>query len=224
MGIEFDPGDVERLGQYLALLLETNKTHNLTAVRDPDEAWTRHVLDSLSLLPLIASAAARTVIDVGSGGGLPGLPLAIVMPDVHFTLLEATGKKARFLAQTADRLHVANVAVVNDRAETVGQDASHHRERYDLATARAVGRLPVLLELTLPLVGVGGHVLAIKGRQARREIEEAGPALRLLHGRIVDRVSTSTGTILVVRKTSRTPPEYPRRPGEPKRAPLGGSA
>src|SRR5262245_12333052 len=106
LGIEFDPGDVEQLGRYLALLLETNKSFNLTAITDPAEAWTRHILDALTLvqfpaeLPIAEGDSAR-VIDVGSGGGVPGIPLAIVMPSVRFTLLEPTGKKAAFLERTA---------------------------------------------------------------------------------------------------------------------------
>jgi 16S rRNA (guanine527-N7)-methyltransferase len=219
--IAFEEGDVERLGRYLALLLEANRHFNLTAVKDPDEAWIRHICDSLTLLPIIGSAEARTVIDIGSGGGLPGLVLAIVLPQIRFTLLEATGKKARFLQQTADALGLPNVIVINDRAETIGRDREHHREYYDIATARAVGRLPVLVELAVPLVKVGGHVLAIKGAQAPQEIAEAKEALYLLHSRVLDTHRTETGTIVIIGKHRRTPRLYPRRAGEPARAPLG---
>lgn len=109
--IRFDPGDVERLGDYLGLLLETNRQFNLTAVTEPAEAWSRHVLDSLTLMPILASIDAAAVIDVGSGAGLPGVPLAIVMPSTRFTLLEATGKKARFIGETAAALGLDNVTV-----------------------------------------------------------------------------------------------------------------
>jgi 16S rRNA (guanine527-N7)-methyltransferase len=220
-GIAFDPGDLERLGAYLSLLLEANTRFNLTAVTDPDEAWTKHVFDSLTLLPYVVSAEARHVIDVGSGGGLPGMPLAIVLPEVDFTLLEATGKKADFLRDAAGHLELANVDVVNDRAETIGQDRADHREQYDLVVARAVGRLVVLLELAVPLARVGGHVAAIKGAKAAREIEEAARALHLLHGEVIETTRTPTGTIVLIQKLRRTAKLYPRRPGEPKRAPLG---
>ena len=222
LGIEFDPGDLERLGHYLAMLLHVNQHMNLTAVADPQELWMRHILDSLTLVPFIASVEAATVLDVGSGGGLPGLVLAVVMPEVSFTLLEATGKKARFLEEAARILKLANTTIVNDRAESIGVDRGRHREKYDLVTARAVGRLPVLLELTVPLAAVGGHVLAIKGQRAREEIDSARAALHLLHCRVSDTVDTPTGTIVVIEKQRRTPKIYPRRPGEPKRAPLGG--
>ncbi|MCP3904617.1 MAG: 16S rRNA (guanine(527)-N(7))-methyltransferase RsmG [Planctomycetes bacterium] len=219
--IAFDSGDVERLARYLALLLDAARSFNLTAITDPDEAWVRHIADSLTLLPILASLEAKRVIDVGAGGGLPGVPLAIAMPDVSFTLLEATGKKARFLEETAAALDLANVTVVNDRAETAGQDRETHRERYDAVLARAVGRMPVLVELTVPLARIGGHVLAIKGARAEAEVAEAKAALHTLHARVVETRRTATGTIVIIEKSRRTGKMYPRRPGEPKRAPLG---
>jgi 16S rRNA (guanine527-N7)-methyltransferase len=221
LDIAFDDGDLERLGRYLALLLEANRHFNLTAVKDADEAWMKHIYDSLTLLPFV-SAEARTVIDLGSGGGLPGMPLAIALPQIQFTLLEATGKKARFLQQTAAALGLSNVAVINDRAETLGRDREHHREHYDIVTARAVGRLPVLVELAVPLLRIGGHLLAIKGARAAEEIDEAKEAMHRLHSRVLDTHRTDTGTIVIIEKERRCPKLYPRRPGEPGRAPLGG--
>ncbi|MHC4080198.1 MAG: 16S rRNA (guanine(527)-N(7))-methyltransferase RsmG [Planctomycetota bacterium] len=222
-GIAFDPGDLEKLGAYLSLLLDANTRFNLTAITDPDAAWVKHIFDSLTLLPYVVAAEAGQVIDVGSGGGLPGVPLAIALPEVDFTLLEATGKKADFLRDAAGHLELSNVEVVNDRAETIGGDRENHREQYDLVAARAVGKLAVLLELAVPLVRVGGHVAAIKGAKAHREIEEAGKALHLLHSKVVETTRTPTGTIVLVEKLRRTAKVYPRRPGEPKRAPLGVS-
>lgn len=219
-GIAFDPGDVDRLGTYLAMLLDANTRFNLTAITAPDEAWIKHIFDSLTLLPYITSADASRVIDVGSGGGLPGLPLAITLPDVSFTLLEATGKKAKFLVEVADALELKNVTVVSERAETVGRDREHHRERYDAVTARAVGKLATLIELTAPLARVEGHVLAIKGARADEEIGAARNALYRLHCKVVDTHRTTTGTIVVIEKLRKTPKLYPRRPGEPRRAPL----
>jgi 16S rRNA (guanine527-N7)-methyltransferase len=230
--IEFEPGDLNKLGLFLALLLEANTRFNLTAIKDPQEAWTRHILDSLTLVPYIVSwsqqeeqesgAAIRPVrvIDIGSGGGLPGIPLAIVMPQIQFTLLEATGKKARFLQETADALQLRNISVVNERAELAGQDHHEHREQYDIAIARAVGKLSVLLEITVPFVKVGGHMLAMKGQKAPEEIAEAKQALHMLHAQVIDTTTTPTGVIVTIEKTRKTPRVYPRSPGEPKRAPL----
>lgn len=218
-GVALEGELAARLGAYLDRLLATNAEFNLTAVTDRDEAWVRHIADSLSLVPLLARRSdARAIVDVGSGGGLPGLPLAIALPDRTFTLLEATGKKAHFLEQTAKALKLANVHVVNDRAETFGRGQG--REQFDVATSRAVSRLPVLLELTLPLVRVGGASLAIKGAQAEDEVAESKRALELLSGVVTSVTRTPTGTVIAIDKHGPTPARYPRRPGEPKRSPL----
>ena len=129
LGIAFDPGDLERLGLYLALLLDANTRFNLTAVTDPHEAWMKHVFDSLTLLGPLTSAQAARIIDVGSGGGLPGMPLAIALPAVNMTLLEATGKKARFLEEAAGTL-----GLQRDR----DQPARRGRRSGSRATSRAV--------------------------------------------------------------------------------------
>jgi 16S rRNA (guanine527-N7)-methyltransferase len=220
LGVEFEPGDLERLGHYLALLLETNKSVNLTGVTDPGQAWTRHILDSLTLLPLIAEVPeGGTLIDVGTGGGLPGIPLAIVSPQLRVTLLEATGKKAEFLAGAVARLGLSNATVVNDRAEHAGH-LPEHRERYDAALARAVGPLAVIAELTVPFAKIGGRVLLIKGQKADEELAEAKPALHKLHAGHAGTIDTPTGRIVVLDKPRKTPSGYPRRPGEPKQHPL----
>lgn len=171
---------------------------------------------------------------MGSGGGLPGLPLAICMPDLKFTLLEATGKKAEFLSLVARRLVPGNTAVLPERAERAGHDrgqkVSHgavtsrqggHREQYDAVVARAVGRLATLLELTTPFAKVGGKILLIKGEQAGVEVEEAREAMHLLKVVHVGTLDTPTGKIVVLEKPSATPRTYPRADGEPKRSPLG---
>jgi len=220
IGVAFDRGDLDRLGRYLEMLLDANQRFNLTSIRDPDEAWRRHALDSLTLLPMLVEASGGvSAADVGSGGGAPGLILAIVMPEMRFTLIEATGKKATFLQSVIDELALSNARVANDRAEVVGHDAAH-RERYDAVMARAIGRLNVALELTLPLVKVGGQALLIKGAQADEEIAEARGALDRLRAEVAGVVPSPTGRIVVIDKHGPTPGKHPRRPGEPKRAPL----
>lgn len=222
LGIAFDPGDVETLGRYLALLLDTNRAFNLTAVEDPGLAWTRHILDSLTLVSLLQEEPdGASVIDVGSGGGLPGVPLAIVLPGLRFTLLEATGKKADFLRRAAEELALNNVAVVQDRAERVAAAGGSLREKFDVALARAVGRMATVAELCVPFARVGGRVLLIKGQKADEELAEGARALSMLRVSVSGTVDTPTGRIVVLEKAHSTPRAYPRSDGEPKRAPLG---
>lgn len=234
-------------------MLEVNATHNLTAITDPAQAWMKHILDALTLVPVIASASdeltrrrreddaatssdsgestlgARpatsapglSLIDIGSGGGVPALPLAIVMPDVRFTLVEATGKKADFLKRAVADLALRNVTVLQDRAERLGQDHKVHREQYDFTTARALGHLAIVAELLGPLVKPGGLVIAVKGQKAEQELAEAKEALGLIGLRHAETVQTPTGRLVLLEKTTRTPRTYPRRDGEPARVPLG---
>ncbi len=222
IGVEFEPQDLDRLGRFLAMLLETNTRFNLTAIRTPDEAWERHVLDAMGLVQFLAElGSGSSVADVGSGGGVPGMPLAIVLPDPRFTLIEATGKKARFLEAAANALALANVRVVNERAEVLGQDREGHRACYDVALARAVGHLAVVAELCAPLVKVGGLLLLTKGQKAEEELAEAKQALHMLHLTPAGVVETPTGRVVALEKRRETPRTYPRRAGEPARSPLG---
>ncbi len=225
LGIEFEEGDLEQFAAYLALLRAGNTICNLTSIDDPDDAWIRHVFDSLTLMSLLAELpSGARVIDVGSGGGAPALPLAIALPDLDFTLIESTGKKSEFLLNAAQALGLGNVRVISDRAETLGQMHKEHREKYDAATARALGPLRVASELLLPFVRVGGLALFIKGQRAGEELEEAKQAMHLLHAACSGVIDTPTGRIVVLEKLRPTPRLYPRRPGEPKRAPLGAEA
>lgn len=222
LGVEFEPDDLHRLGRFLAMLLETNKRFNLTAIRSPEEAWERHVLDALTLMQFLAELPSDSrVADVGSGGGVPGMPLAIALPDVRFTLIEATGKKARFLEAAGDALGLQNLRVIQDRAEVLGQDREQHRALYDAVLARAVGHLAVVAELCAPLAKVGSMLFLTKGQRAEEELLGAKQALHALHLSVAGVHETPTGKIVVLEKRRETPRTYPRRPGEPARAPIG---
>jgi len=225
LGVEFDSGDLEKLGLYLALLLERNKITNLTGIKDPDECWIRHILDSLTLLPLCAELPdGALVADVGSGGGAPVLPLAIVEPRLKFTCIETTGKKADFLRETITKLGLKNVDVYNERVETLGAKGGSLRDRFDLVTARALGKIVVAAELTTPIAKIGGLVALIKGERADEELEEAKQCLHRLCVTHVGTTQTPTGRIVAIEKRRPTPGMYPRKPGEPKRSPLGASS
>ena len=226
LGISLQAGTLDRLAVYLDLLLETNKQFNLTAVREVDEAWRRHIIDSLTLLAGLESLAQNArALDVGSGGGLPGIPIAIARPDLHVTLLESTGKKARFLESCLKTLPLANARAVHDRAETVGRDPAH-RQQYDLVMCRAIGPMNVLLELALPLVKVGGRLLTMKGPKVQAELAEASDALQILGGGELavidaypDEFDMDTVVISII-KDRPTPTDFPRLPGVPKHSPL----
>ncbi len=223
LGIAFEPGEVEKLGRFLALLLHANARMNLTAIKDPAEAWTRHILDSLTLMaPLAELPAGASVIDVGTGGGVPGVPLAIVRPDLRFTLLDATAKKTTFVRAALDMFGVEHSKVVTARAEEAGRDPEH-RDTYDAAIARAVGPMATIAELATPFVKPGGVALLIKGEKASEELENAKAALHLLLSHHAGTLETPTGRIVILEKMRPTPKAYPRGNGEPKRRPLGGS-
>ena len=167
LGIALEPRQLEALADYLARVMAANQRMNLTAVREEDAAWRRLVIDSLSVLPGVDMLGEPAkVIDIGSGAGLPGLPIAVARPAVQVTMLEATGKKAEFIRGCIEALGLTNAQVLQERAEVLGQDPQH-RAGYDAAVSRAVGAMPLVLEYSLPLVREGGRVLAMKG-PARR--------------------------------------------------------
>jgi len=209
-------------------LVNWNQHFNLTAITDREGVLVRHFLDSLSCLkalPQADLAAGARVIDVGTGAGFPGLPLKIICPAMRLTLLEATGKKVTYLEHVVNALGLAGVKVIHGRAEELGRDATH-RERYDWALARAVADMPALAEYLLPLVHVGGAVLAQKGEGAAAEVHKADAAIVTLGGRVRQLVPVElrglaeTRYLVVMDKVASTPEKYPRRPGMPQKRPL----
>jgi 16S rRNA (guanine527-N7)-methyltransferase len=209
---------IQQLEQYIDRLLHATEEFNLTAIRHREEAWERHIVESLRIVPLLG--AGKNLIDVGTGGGLPGMVLAIARPDLAVTLLEATTKKARFLESTAKTLGLCNVQVVAERAEDAAKPHSPLRESFDIVTARAVAPLRVLLELTTPFMKISGLFVAIKGERANEELHEAAKAMTTLGVTLEGTHRHPSATVLLMRKTSATPVKYPRRAGEPKRNPL----
>ncbi|MGC9521180.1 MAG: 16S rRNA (guanine(527)-N(7))-methyltransferase RsmG [Anaerolineae bacterium] len=226
--ITLRPEHLEAFRHFQEELIAWNERFNLTAITDDTGIQIRHYLDSLSCLLALQAGerfGSREIIDVGTGAGFPGIPLKIVCPSIKLTLLEATGKKVRFLQHIVDQLHLENVTVIHGRAEELGQDP-RYRERYDWAVARAVADLPILVEYLLPLVRVGGRALAQKGEGAPAEVQRSEWALKQLGGQIrrlipVDlRGLSETRYLVVLDKVAATPAKYPRRPGMPSKRPL----
>ena len=165
-------------------LLEWNDRFNLTAIRDKEGIETKHFLDSLScLMALDLKAAPRSLIDVGTGAGFPGIPLKLMLPNMRLTLVESIQKKAGFCTHVVEKLGLRQVQILPERAEDVGQDPAH-RESYDLATARAVAAMPTLVEYLLPLVRIGGLVIMQKGERAQLEALKSEKVIQRLGGKI----------------------------------------
>ena len=224
-GIRLDATQLQRFDRYSALLRERNEAVNLTAIVDPAEIATKHFLDSLTLLLARPPAPGARLIDVGTGAGFPGVPLAIARSDLRVTLVESVGKKVRFLEELIAALGLANVALVHGRAEDVGREPAH-RERHDVAVARALPVLATNVELLLPLCRVGGEAVAYKGR-IEAELAAGDRAARALGGeiaRVVTMAELSLADVLpgrclvIAAKRRPTPARYPRTAAELKRA------
>lgn len=225
-GIRLDQIQLERFDRYSALLRQRNEQLNLTAIVDPAEIATKHFLDSLTLLLVDPPPADARLIDVGTGAGFPGLPLAIARPDLSVTVVESVAKKVRFLAEAVATLELRRVEIAHARAEELAHDGAH-RERYDRAVVRALPALASNLELLLPFCHTGGAAVAYKGR-IEDELPAARRAAATLGGEIV-RIATTEelglgetlpGRCLVVAAKRRATPErYPRAAAEMKRRP-----
>lgn len=214
----------ERLLRFSSALAAMNEEINLTAITEPAEMAVKHVADSLLALTVGEWPTEARVCDVGTGGGVPGVVLRIARPDLQVTLLDSVRKKLRAVMSISETIGVS-VETVHGRAEDVGR-APAYREQFDVVTARAVARLPVLLELCLPLTKVDGYMVALKGPDVREEIEQSKAALRLL-GAKIETVREVTlpfdaggRTLIAIRKVASTPQKYPRSAGTPAKNPL----
>jgi 16S rRNA (guanine527-N7)-methyltransferase len=232
LGLKLNEEHLKAFEIYYRELVAWNEKFNLTAITDYDQVQIRHFLDSLTCL-LADEDLTRAMrqqpgvraIDVGAGAGFPGLPLKIICPGLQLTLLEATGKKVGFLEHIVSRLGLEGVEVIKGRAEELGWDAAH-REGYDLALARAVAELPVLVEYALPFCRLGGLFVAQKGAEGDAEAKAAEGAITTLGGvlrRIVHLELPNLAeprSLVVIEKITPTPRKYPRRPGIPSKRPL----
>ncbi len=222
LGLSPDPQAISRYRLYYDTLAEQNKVMNLTAIDGEEDSARLHFLDCAALLSL-ADFAGRTVIDVGSGAGFPGLALKVAEPSIALTLLDSLDKRVRFLQELSAKLGFDDVVCLHVRAEDAPAEL---REHFDIASSRAVARLNLLCELCLPFVKVGGLFLAMKGPGAVEEAEEAAKAIKTLGGsleRVADYSIPGTDTrhsVVMIRKVKETPKKYPRRWAQIKKQPL----
>lgn len=224
-GFSLTNEQLEQFLQYYALLKEWNQKMNLTAIEEPVEVAYKHFVDSVLLCRVIPQMAGRSLIDIGTGAGFPGVPLKIMEPSLQLTLFDSLNKRITFLKEVCQQLQLSDVETIHGRAEDFAQKIDY-REQYDLASARAVARLPVLVEICLPFVKVGGYFIALKGPELEQEIAESSRALQLLGGKIKDvqKLTLLDGkysrSIAVILKTAPTPKKYPRKAGTPQKSPL----
>ena len=227
LGIALSQNQITQFQTYADFLIEQNVNLNLTSAKALEDIESTHFLDSLTLFPFITNSFNPTpnLIDIGSGAGFPGIPLKICLPYLHVTLVEATAKKATFLNQLISKLELSNVSVITKRAEVLAHEPCF-REQYLICTARAVGSLPTVLELTLPFVHVGGLVLSPRGIKAESEAKESASSASTLGGvirsvNVVDeRLLLGERSVITIEKLTNSPAYLPRRVGMAKKRPL----
>ncbi|HAE85402.1 MAG TPA: 16S rRNA (guanine(527)-N(7))-methyltransferase RsmG [Anaerolineaceae bacterium] len=228
LGLQLTTEQLAAFERYKHELIEWNSRFNLTAIRDESGIEIKHFLDSLTcILAFEPSSPPRSLIDVGTGAGFPGIPLKLIYPHMRLTLVESIQKKAGFCQHVVETLGLRQVTVLAQRAEDVGQDPQH-REAYDVATGRAVAPMPTLVEYLLPLVRIGGMVIMQKGENAPAETQQSEKVIARLGGQLRKIMPIALPAVVedrylvVLDKVAQTPAEYPRRTGLPAKQPLSG--
>ncbi|MBR5319803.1 MAG: 16S rRNA (guanine(527)-N(7))-methyltransferase RsmG [Peptococcaceae bacterium] len=210
---------------YFDMLIDWNQKINLTAIEEPTEVAYKHFVDSACLMRVVPDLKHKTMIDIGTGAGFPGVPLNIMEPELYVTLFDSLNKRILFLQELCKALELKNIRAVHGRAEEFGIKPDY-RQQFDIATARAVARMPVLLEICLPFVKKGGIFIALKGPELENEIKESNNALKELGGKVVDVQQFTladgayTRNLAVIEKIKDTPKKYPRKAGTPQKKPL----
>lgn len=223
ISIEFSNIQIERFYKYMNLLIEWNEKINLTAITEPKEIIIKHFIDSLTVLKDIKGK--NTLVDVGTGAGFPGIPLKIMNEEIKITLLDSLNKRINFLNEVIKQLDLKNIETIHSRVEEAGKNKKY-RERFDIATARAVANLATLSEYMLPLVKVGGKSICMKGSEVSEELQNSKKAISILGGEIenIDNFqlpkSDMMRNIVIIKKVKNTPNKYPRKPGTPSKEPI----
>lgn len=228
--IDLTPGQLEQFHRYYTELVDWNSRINLTSIVEYEKVQVLHFVDSLSAVlafkdrAMLRKAGTR-VMDVGTGAGLPGIPLKIVFPEIHLCLLDSTRKKSVFLEHIVEKLSLKNVEIITGRAEEVAHLADY-RERFEIVLARAVAELPALVELCLPFCGLGGKFIAYKKGEVEAEVKKSGRAIIFMGGELPELVKVDleglqdSRCLVVIKKVNATPPSYPRRTGVPGKRPI----
>ncbi len=224
--IDINDKQVNKFNKYYSLLIEWNKKINLTTITDYEDVIKKHFLDSVLLLKVLKKDlfTLKNIIDVGTGAGFPGVPLAIMLPDAKFTLVDSLNKRIQFLNEVIEILEIDNINLIHARAEELGGDANY-REKYDICVSRAVAALPLLLEYCSPFIKKEGVLYMYKSVKVEEEIYSAENALSILNCSINKNILLSDENnfiryILEIEKKEATPDKYPRKPGKAKKAPL----
>ena len=225
-GVELSEKQLQQFQRYYELLIEWNEKINLTAITEPQEVAVKHFIDSVSAWDEKRFEGGKSIIDVGTGAGFPGIPLKIFQPQLKLVLLDSLNKRIKFLQTVVDELQLDNVECIHARAEE-GAKNPKLRENFDIAVSRAVARLPVLAEYCIPFVKVGGTFAALKGMKFAEEAEEGKKALQILGGSEPVSVEKKLPglddkrAVIYVKKIKSTPKKYPRKAGTPDKEPLG---
>ena len=223
LGITLSEMQLKQFYTYMNLLIDWNKKINLTAIVEPNEIILKHFVDSLTILKYISDGTK--IIDVGTGAGFPGIPLKIAKPSIEIVLLDSLQKRINFLEEVIKQLNIEKIKTIHSRVEDFGKDQKY-REKFDMATSRAVANLSTLSEYLLPLVKVGGKVISMKGSFIGEELANSKNALNILGGKIekIEKLnlpnSDMNRNILIINKIKNTPNKYPRKAGEPSKKPL----
>lgn len=224
-GLTLSTDQLRQFAVYYEMLVEWNKKMNLTAITAKSEVYEKHFFDSLTSAFYFDFTKKKKLCDVGAGAGFPSIPLKICFPHLHVTIVDSLKKRVAFLDQLVSELKLTDVHAFHERAESFGKQ-KRMRESFDVVTARAVARLPVLSELCLPLVKQSGVFLVMKGADVRDELADASDALALLGGKVTHEFATelpiekSKRHVIIIRKIKSTPIKYPRKPGTPQKKPL----
>lgn len=223
INVEITDEQIDNFYRYMNALIEWNKKINLTAITNPNDIILKHFIDSITIEKNIKKDAK--VIDVGTGAGFPGMPLSIIRNDLKITLMDSLNKRINFLDEVIKENNLKNVDTIHSRAEELGKN-KNYREKFDVATSRAVASLDVLLEYMLPFVKVGGYCICMKGVNIDDEIEKSKKALNILNGKIEEIIkfelpeSDYGRNLIIIKKIANTPSKYPRKPGMPVKEPI----